>query len=99
MPNKILQSLLKTITFIPGIVGLAAMDLKKSNNSLKEADWIKALAVTEAPKGLDVSIALIISKEVQAKIVAREVEQSIRDLAKKHKTKLRTLNIYVRGVK
>lgn len=99
MPNKILNSLLKTITFIPGIVGLAAMDLKKSNNSLKEPDWIKAVSVTETSKGLNVSIAIIISREIQTKIIVKAVETSVRDLAKKNKTKIGSLNIYVRGVK
>lgn len=99
MPNKILNSLLKTITFIPGIAGLAAMDLRKSNNSLKETDWSKSVTLTETPKGFEISIALIISKEIQAKIIAKEVESAIRNLAKINKTKLGSLNIYIRGVK
>ena len=99
MPNKILNQLLKTITFIPGIVGLAAMDLKKSNNALKESDWNKSIEVSQVPKGFEVSIAIIVSKDIQTKMIVREVESSIRDLAKKNKTKLNDLNIYVRGVK
>lgn len=99
MPNKILNELLKTITFIPGIVGLAAMDLKKSSNALKESDWHKAIEVSQVPKGFEVSIAIIVSKDIQTKIIAREVESSVKNLAKKNKTKLNNLNIYIRGVK
>lgn len=36
MPKQLLEALLKSISFIPGINGLAAMDLSKSNTALKE---------------------------------------------------------------
>lgn len=99
MPKQLLEALLKSISFIPGINGLAAMDLSKSNTALKEENWEKGIQIAETSKGLEISIALIIDKDINAKIVAKEINQAVKMALKAEGIKLLNLNIYVRGVK
>lgn len=99
MPKQLLEALLKSISFIPGIVGMAAMDLSKTNGALKEESWDKGIQIIESPKGLDVSIAIIASKDINTKIIAKEINQAVKVSMKAAGTKLSSLNIYIRGVK
>lgn len=99
MPKQILEALLKSISFIPGINGLAAMDLSKTNGALKEESWEKGILIDETPKGLEISIAIIVEKDINTKIVAKEINQAVKVALKPGNQKLVNLNIYVRGVK
>lgn len=98
MPDKILDLIQKTITFIPGVVGLASIDFNMSNNALKESAWSKAFLVDKTNEGLSLSMAVIVSKDIQAKIIAKEIESAVISIMKKEKINLLKLDIFVRGV-
>lgn len=99
MPKKLQEALLKSITLVPGIVGLAAMDLSKSNTPLKEDEWDRGMYMNESPDGIELSIAIIVSKEINAKEIAKEINSSLMQVIGNNEAKLANLNIYMRGAK
>ena len=100
MSETLQEELLKMISFIPGVVGLASADLTKSNMSLPEARWANGVDVEMITEGkYSVSIAIIVNKDIKTKIVVSEIESSVSSLFKKNKLRLSDLNIFVRGVK
>lgn len=100
MSEKILAAIIELIASIPGIQGIASIDQSKSNQALAEEDWAKGVTVTEGAKGgIDISIALVVKRDVSSKIIAKEIDSAIRIMAKQTKAKVDNINIYVRGVK
>lgn len=99
MSDKIQAAIVGLITFVPGIQGISTIDLTKSNIALNEEDWAKGVSISEGKKGFDVSIALIIKRDVSARTISQELDSAIRIMAKQEKVKIDKINIYVRGVK
>ena len=99
MTKKLTSEVLKTATFVSGLVGLANSDLTKASTELSKENWDKAILIEETNKGSKISIGIIVDSDVRTKIVAFEIHSSIKALLKKNNIKLDKLNVYVRGVK
>lgn len=99
MIDKIQNEIVSLVTFIPGIEGIASIDLSKSNSPLSEEEWLKGVSIIEGQKGYEISIALIVKRDVASKTVSHELDSAIRVAAKQNKFKIDKINIYVRGVK
>jgi len=99
MTNKILNEVSKIISFIPGLVGLAPIDLTKKASVLNPINFKKAILLEETKSSMNISIAIIIATNVRSEVVVSEIESSIYIFAKKNKISISKISIYIRGIK
>lgn len=99
MSKELINSIVNSVSFIPGIVGLSKIDLNKKRDALLEKDWPKSVLISESDKGFDVSIAFIVSREINSKTISKEVHSSISSIFENQAIQLNKINIYIRGVK
>ena len=99
MTKKMRNEILKSATFVSGLLGLASSDLNKTGRELPMEKWDDALKIEETPKGIRVSIGIIVDAEVRAKAVTYEIISSIKALLKKNNIKLDNILVYIRGAK
>ena len=99
MSEKLEQLILRTITIIPGIVGIVSMDFDKSSRPLKEEKFLDGILVENTSKGFNLSIALLVKHNTNINVVIKEIDTAIRNILTKKTIKLQNLKIYIRGVK
>lgn len=99
MTKKLTNEILKTVTFVSGLVGLANVDVNRTANELSKENWENAMEIQETDKGAIITVAIIVDVDVRTKVVAYEISSSVKNLMKKNNEKLSKLNIIVRGVK
>ena len=97
--KKITKELLKTITFVPGLIGIANVDLTKSASALPEDKWTNGITAEETSKGLKICIAIIVDADVRTKVVSNELMLSMKTVLKLNRIKMDKINIYIRGVR
>lgn len=99
MTKKLTNDILKITTLVSGIAGLTNVDLTKSSSKLAKEKWDQAILIEDTNKGTKISIAIIVDIDVRTKVIAHEVNSSIKDFFKKINIKLDKVNIYIRGIK
>ena len=99
MSKELVQLIVNSVSFIPGIVGLSTIDLNMNRDALSEKDWPKSVLISETDKRFEVSIAIIVSHEINSKTISKEIHSSIYSIFEKNSIKLSKINIYIRGVK
>lgn len=84
----------KRLETIPGIVDFVSL-VEDNNDS--DLNWIHI--DTDDDSNLEISIAIIINRNVATTNLSKEVYEAIRFEFKKLKFNLKKLNFYIRGVK
>lgn len=99
MPRQLIETILKRISFISGIVGLASININSNNLPLPEDSWFKGIEVILINDSKYViSIAIIIDKEIRLEIISREILVVVKQELRKQKLRLAELKIFVRGI-
>lgn len=98
MTKKFQDNVLKAISFVPGLVGLSKLN-SDSNKPLSDKDLLKGVAFEETKQGFYIRVGAIIDADVKAKIVAKELTSSIRQVAKATEFKIKKVIVYIKGVK
>lgn len=99
MTKKLHNEVLKSVTFVSGVVGLANIDLTKSATALPKDKWEDSILFEETNKGNKISLAIIVDGDVRTKAITFEITSSIKDIMKKNKLKLDKVLVYIRGIK
>lgn len=99
MTKKLTNEILRTVTFVSGLVGLANVDVNKSSSELSKENWNNSIEIVDTEKGHVITVAIIVDADVRTKVVAYEISSSLKNLMKKNNEKLAKVNIIVRGIK
>ncbi len=103
MENKKLLKVVKEIHSIlettPGIIGFVSL-LEGISRDKSETNWIK-IEDTKKNGNLEISIGIIINRNVTSKNLSNEIFESINFHFKNQKNNLvlKKLNVYIKGVK
>lgn len=98
MTKKFQDEVLNVVSFVPGLIGLTKWDSENSI-SLPKKDLIKGISFEETSEGLYIRIGAIIDVDIKAKIIAKELTSSIRQLAKNEDFKIKKVVVYIKGVR
>lgn len=99
MTTKIKKILLKKVSFVPGLVGLAPIDFSIKTKTLSEDKLSEGMSFEDTPKGVLIRIAIIIDIDIRAKLVVREINSAVKTICKNNNEQLNKVLIYVMGVK
>jgi len=97
--SKITNEISQTISYIPGLVGLASIDLTKNATVLNKDNFDKAILLDEVGSSTNISIAIIVTENVRSEVIVSEIESSIYSFAEKNDISISKIIVYIRGVK
>ncbi len=99
MTENLRSDLLKAISFVPGLIDLANIDFSQRPVALSGVQQAKGFSVIDTESGKNVYISAIIGTGIRAKVVAKEISSSVKNVFKNHNLKVNKINVYIRGVR
>ena len=100
MTKSFIKDILSIITRVPGLIGITNIDPKKLPVILPEEQWENGINIIgEDTKEILMSIAIIVSTDINAKIIVKEIMSSLKDFLFKNNIKSSNVSIVIKGVK